>query len=89
MRTHASSALRTTISIKTESAAKSKDSASSSTFKKVSVNSATRDTKLSMVSAKRQILMLPATSDVLSGPMVSVPSAPKDGILTLKMYVFQ
>ena len=86
--TPASSAPRTTISIRTESAAKFKANASSSTFNKVFVRSAMRATKSSMVNAKRPISTLFPTSDAPSGSLVFVLNAQKDGILMPKKFVF-
>lgn len=86
--TPASSVPKTTISIKTESAAKFKANANSSISSKVFVRNAMRATKSSMANAYRPISTLFLTSDAPYGPLVFVLNAQKDGILMQKKFVF-
>lgn len=79
MVTPVSSAPTDIISIRMESAAKSRALASNSTFKKASAKNAMRDTQSSMDDAKESITLRQVILGVLFGPKASVKPAQRDG----------
>ena len=87
--TIASSVQTDTTLIKTEFAAKCRESASSSTSKKASARSATKATPSEMVDAKESTTLTYQTSAASCGSMAPAKLAQKDGSSTLMESVFQ
>jgi len=77
--TPVSSAPKDIISIRMESAVKSRETASNSTSNRASAKNVMKDTQSSMDSARSSTRPSPATSAVPSGPQASARHAPRDG----------
>lgn len=82
--THASNARKDTTSIKTECAARFREPASNSTFRKEFAKNALKDTQLLTANALKSIQLLHPTLAAPDGPMESAKPAPRDGISTKK-----